>query len=325
MIIARRRFLHLAAGAAASRVVCGHAWAQSYPSRPVRLIVGFIPGGAGDILARLIGVSLSDQFGQPFIIENRPGAGSNIATAAVVRAPPDGYTLLFVIAPNAINASLYDRLDFDFVRDIAPVASLTHPPLAMVVNPAFAPATVPEFVAYAKASPIKLNMASAGNGTIHHLAGELFELMTGVNMLHVPYRGGAAAITDLLGGRVDVLFSPLPEPTEQIRAGRLRALAVTSARRVDALPGVSPVADFVPGYEVTGWNGIGAPRGTPVEVIDRLNSAINAALADAKVKTRLADLGTVPFPSSPAAFAKLIAEETEKWDKVIKFAGIKSE
>jgi tripartite-type tricarboxylate transporter receptor subunit TctC len=323
MKIARRRFLQFAAGAAALRTTPRPARAQSYPSRPVHLIVGFPPGGAGDILARLIGERLADRLGQPFVVENRPGAGSNIATEAVVRAAPDGHTLLFVIAPNAINASLYDKLSFEFVRDIAPVASLTRPALVMVVNPTFPAKTVPDIVAYAKANPNKLNMASAGNGTIHHLAGEMFKMMTGVAMLHVPYRGGAAAMTDLIGGQVYVLFSPLPEPTEQIRAGRLRALAVTSASRVEALLEIPPVADFVPGYEVTGWNGIGAPRGTPAEIIARLNKEINAALADARIRARLADLGTMPFASSPGAFGKLIVDETEKWAKVIKFSGAK--
>jgi tripartite-type tricarboxylate transporter receptor subunit TctC len=289
----------------------------------VRLIVGFPPGGAGDILARLIGEWLSDRLGQPFIIENRPGAGSNIATEAVVRAPADGHTLLFVIAPNAFNASLYDNLSFSFVRDIAPVASLTRPPLAMVVNPEFPAKTVPDFIAYAAANPGKLNMASAGNGTIHHLAGELFKMMTGIKMLHVPYRGGAPAITDLLGGQVQVLFSPLPEPTEQIKAGRLRALAVTGATRVDVLPDIPPVGDFVPGYEVSGWNGIGAPKGTSADVIGRLNREINAALANPKITKRLADLGTSPFVSSPADFGRLIVDETERWAKVIKFSGAK--
>jgi tripartite-type tricarboxylate transporter receptor subunit TctC len=325
MTLPRRRFLRLASAAAALPILPRIAKGQTYPSRPVHVVVGFPAGGAGDILARLIGQWLQEHLGQPFIIENRPGAGSNIATDVVVRAPPDGYTLLFVIAPNAINAPLYDKLGFNFGHDITPVASLTRPAFVMAVNPTFPAETVPDFIAYAKANPGKLNMASAGNGTMHHLAGELFKMMTGIDMLHVPYRGGVSAITDLLGGRVQVIFSPLPELAEQIKSGRLRALAVTTPTRVDALPDIPTVGDFVPGYEVSAWNGIGAPRNTPIEIIDKLNSEINAALADPKMKARLADLGAPASPSSPVEFGKLIADETQKWGRVVKFAGIKPE
>jgi tripartite-type tricarboxylate transporter receptor subunit TctC len=325
MKLPRRQFLHLAAGAAALPVVLQVATAQPYPTRPVRVTVGFPAGGVADILARLIGQRLSERLGQPFIVENRPGASSNVATEAVVRAPPDGYTLLMVGTPNAINATLYDKLNFDFIRDIAPVASINRGPLVMEVNPVVPAKTVPEFIAYAKANPGKINMASPGNGTAGHVAGELFKMMTGVNMLHVPYRGSPQAITDLLGGQMQVTFDPLISSIEHIRAGKLRALAVTTATRSQALPDIPAVADFVPGYEATQWNGIGAPRNTPAEIVDKLNKEFNAVLADPGIKVRLADLGLTVLTASPAGLGEFIAEETEKWGKVVKLAGIKPE
>jgi tripartite-type tricarboxylate transporter receptor subunit TctC len=325
MKLPRRQFLHLAAGAAALPVVSRVATAQPYPIRPVRVTVGFPAGGVADILARLIGQRLSERLGQPLIVENRPGASSNVATEAVVRAPPDGYTLLMVGTPNAINATLYDKLNFDFIRDIAPVASINRGPLVMEVNPLVPAKTVPEFIAYAKANPGKINMASPGNGTAGHVAGELFKMMTGVNMLHVPYRGTPQAITDLLGGQMQVLFDPVSSSIEHIRAGKLRALAVTTATRSQALPDIPTVADFVPGYEATQWNGIGAPRNTSAEIVDKLNNEFNAVLADPGIKVRLAELGLTVLASSPAGLGKFIAEETEKWGKVVKLAGIKPE
>jgi tripartite-type tricarboxylate transporter receptor subunit TctC len=319
----RRHILHLTAGAAALPAVSRVAWAQTYPTRPVRLIVGVAAGGGTDIVARLISQWLSERLGQQFIVENRPGAGSNIATEVVVRAPPDGYTLLTVGAPAAINATLYyDKLNFNFIRDIAPVAGIMRGPLVMLVNPAFPAKTVPEFIAYAKANPGKINMASGGNGTTPHVTGELFKMMTGVDMVHVPYRGAGPAITDLLGGQVQVLFD---NPIEHIRAGRLRALAVTTTTRSEALPDIPTLGEFVPGYDASGWFGIGAPKDTPVQIIDRLNREINACLADPRMKARLTDLGGIVLSGSPADFGKHIAEETEKWAKVIKFAGIKPE
>jgi len=325
MKVPRRMFLHLAAGCAALPVVSRIAAAQTYPSRPVHIIVGFPPGGGGDIVARLIGQSLSERLGQPIVIENRPGASGNIAAEAVVRASPDGYTLLLVTAANASNATLYEHLNFDFIRDIRPVASLTRDPFVMVVNPSFPAKTVPEFIAYAKANPGKINMASSGIGITTHIFGELFMIMGGIDMIHVPYRGGAPAITGLLGGQVQVYFSPLPEPIEQIKSGRLRALAVTTATRVAALPDVPSIGDFVPGYEASGWLGIGAPKNTPTEIVDKLNREINAVLADSRIKAQLAELGIAVFPSSPAEFGKLIADETEKWGKVLRAANIKAE
>ncbi len=319
----RRQFLHLAAGTAALPALPRAAWAQTYPSRPVRLIVGFAPGGTADIIARLIGQWLSERLGQPFVIENRPGAGTNIATEAVVRAPPDGYTLLLASATNASNAPLYDKLNFNFIRDIAPVAGLTRVPNVIVVTPSVPATRVPEFIAYAKANPGKLSMASGGIGSPGHVSGELFKMMTGVNMAHVPYRGGAPALTDLLAGQVQVYFCPTPAAIEYIRAGKLRALAVTTAARSEALPEIPTVGEFVPGYEASAWQGIGAPKNTSAEIVERLNKEINAALADPKMKARLADLGSAVLPGSPADFGKLIADETEKWAKVIKFAGIK--
>jgi tripartite-type tricarboxylate transporter receptor subunit TctC len=318
MKLPRRNFLHLAAGAAALPAVSCFAWAQAYPSRPVRVVVPFAAGGPGDILARLIGQWLSERFGQPFVIENRPGGGSNIGTEAVVRAPGDGYSLLLASGANAINAALYEKLNFNFIRDIAPVASIIRTPLVMVVNPSVPAKTVPEFIAYAKANPGKINMASGGTGTGTHIAGELFKMMAGVDMVHVPYRGGGPALTDLLGGQMQVYFPTTVTSIEYIRAGRLRALAVTTATRSDALPDLPTVSEFVPGYEASFCTGIGAPRNTPAEIIDKLNMEINAGLADPKLKARLTDLGGTVLALSPAEFGKLIADETDKWAKVVK-------
>jgi tripartite-type tricarboxylate transporter receptor subunit TctC len=298
-------------------------WAQTYPSRPVRIIVGFVAGGPNDILARLMGQWLSERLGQPFVIENRPGAGSNIATEAVVRAPPDGYTLLLVGSPNAINATLYDKLKFNFIRDIAPVASLIRGALVMVVHPSVPATTLPEFIAYAKANPGKLSYGSGGVGGITHITPELFKMMAGVNMVHVPYRGVAPALTDLLGGQVQVLFANPAQSIQYIRAGKLRALAITTATRLEALPDIPTIGEFVPGYEASSVFGLGAPKNTPAEIIDKLNKEINAALADPKFKARLADLDGTVLGGSPADFGTLIAEETEKWGKVVKFANIK--
>jgi tripartite-type tricarboxylate transporter receptor subunit TctC len=321
----RRQFLHLAAGAAALPAASRVAWALDYPTRPVHLIVSFPAGGPGDITARLIGQWLSERTSQPFVIENRPGAGGNVGTESVVRSAPDGYTLLEVVTNNAINATLYDNLNFNFIRDIAPVASILRGPLVMVVNPSFPAKTLPEFIAYAKANPGKINMASGGNGSPQHVAGELFKMMAGIDMVHVPYKGSAPAITDLLGGQVQVMFDVIVSSIELIRAGRLRPLAVTTVTRLEALPEIPTVADFVPGYEASGWQGIGAPKNTPVEIIEKLNMEFNAALADSKIKLRLAELGATVFLSSPGEFGKFIADETEKWAKVVKFAGIKPE
>ena len=321
----RRQFLHLAAGAAALPAVSRFAWAQAYPTRPVRIVVGLAAGGASDIVARLMGQWLSERLGQPFVIENRPGAGSNIATEAVVRAPPDGYTLLLVAAANAINATLYDKLNFNFIRDIAPVAAISREPNVMVVNPSVPAKTVPEFIAYAKANPGKINMASAGNGSTSHLAGELFKMMTGVDMVHVPYRGGAPALTDLLAGQVQVFFAPMVLPIEQVRAGKLRALAVTTATRSEALPDIPTVGDFVPGYEASVWFGLGAPKNTPAEIIDKLNKEINAGSRRSRRSRRGLPTSAAALAGSPADFGKLIADETEKWAKVIRAANIKAE
>ena len=325
MKLSRRTFLHLAAAATALPAMPRAASALDYPTRPVHLIVGFPPGGGADIIARLIGQSLSDRIGQPIVIENRPGAGTNLAVEAVVRAPPDGYTLLQVVAANASNATLYQNLSFDFVRDIKPVASFSRGAFVMVVNPSFPAKTVAEFIAYAKANPGKINMASSGIGITTHIFGELFKVMTGIEMTHVPYRGGAPAITALIGGQVQVYFSPLPEPLEQIKAGNLRALGVTTTARVAVLPDVPSISEFVPGYEASGWQGIGAPKDTPDEIVDKLNREVNTVLAKSKMKAQLAELGVTVFPSSPADFGKLIADETEKWGKVIRAAGIKAE
>jgi tripartite-type tricarboxylate transporter receptor subunit TctC len=325
MKLPRRNFLHLAAGAAALPAVSRVAWAQAYPSRPVRLIAPVAPAGASDITARLIGQWLSERLGQQFVIDNRPGGGNNIGTEAVVRAPADGYTLLMAATPNAVNATLYDKLSFNFLRDIAPVASIIRAPYVMAVNPTVAAKTIPEFIAYAKANPGKLSMGSTGTGSGAHMAGELFKMMAGVDMVHVPYRGGGAGLTDLLGGQVQVMFVSTVSSIEHIKTGRLRALAVTAAMRSDALPDIPTVAEFVPGYEASAWFGVGAPKATPAEVIGKLNKEINAALADPKMKARLADLGGTVLPGTPADFGKLIADETEKWGKVVKFTGIKAD
>ena len=325
MKLPRRKFLHLVMGAVALPAVSRAAIAQSYPTRPVRIVVNFPAGSAGDLTARLIGQWLSEKLGQPFVIETRPGAGGIVGTEAVVRAPADGYTLGLPGSSDAINATLYDKLNFNFTRDIAPVAGIVRGPIVMVVNPSFSAKTVPEFIAYAKANPGKTNMASAGNGTINHIAGELFKMMAGVNMVHVPYRGTPPAVTDLLGGQVQVMFATMPASIEHIRTGRLRALAVTGATRWDGLPDIPAVSEFIPGFEVSLWNGLAAPRNTPPEIIDRLNTQINAGLADPKLKARLADLGGAVLAGSPADFGKLIADETEKWAKVIRAGNIKPE
>jgi len=321
----RRQFLHLAAGAAALPAVSRIAWAQNYPTRPVRLIVGFAPGGTTDITARLIGQWLSERLGQQFLIENRTGAATNIATEAVVRAPADGYTLLLVTASNAINATLYDKLGFNFIRDIAPVAGIIRYPLVMQVNPSFPAKTVPEFISHTKSNPGKVSYGSGGIGTSIHVASELFKMMAGIDMIHVPYRGGAPAMTDLMGGQIQVVFNPVPESMEHIKAGKLRPLAVTGATRSEALPDVPTVGDSVPGFEASALQGIGAPKDTPAQIVEKLNKEINAGLADSNLKARFADLGATVFVVSPADFGKFIADETEKWAKVIKFAGTKAE
>ena len=321
----RRKFLRLAAGAAVLPVFSRGASAVDYPSRPVRLIVGFAPGQAIDITTRMIGQWLSERLGQQFIVENRPGAGGNIGTEAVVRAPPDGYMLLAIGSNNMINATLYEKLNFNFIRDIAPVASVARVPQVMEVTPSFPAKTVPEFIAHAKANRGKVSFASAGNGSVAHVTGELFKMMTGVNMLHVPYRGAALALTDLIGGQVDLMFDNMPSSIEYIRAGRLRPLAVSTTTRLESLPDIPTVGDFVPGFETSAWGGIGAPKDTPGEIIDKLNREINAALADPKINARLADLGGLVLPLSPAEYGRRIAEETEKWGKVIKFAGARAD
>jgi tripartite-type tricarboxylate transporter receptor subunit TctC len=319
----RRRFLHLAAGAAALPTTSRFGWAQAYPNRPVRMIVGFPAGGQADMVARLIGQWLQERLGQPFVVENRPGAAGNIAAEAVVRAVPDGYTLLMATAAVAINATLYDKLNFDLLRDIRPVASIIRVPLVLELNPLVPAKTVPEFIAYAKANPGKISMASPGIGTASHMAGELFKMMTGVEMLHVPYRGDAPALTDVMGGQVQVIFGNMPPSIEHVRGGKLRALAVTTTMRSAALPDVPTVGEFVPGYEASNWVGIGAPKSTPTEIVGKLINEINAGLTDSKIRAQLADLGGTPLPGSPADFGKLIAEEIEKWAKVVKVAGLK--
>src|SRR5258708_5855722 len=321
----RRQFLQLAAGAAALPVVSRLAWAQAYPTRPVRVIVGFPAGGATDIVARLIGQWLTERLGRPFIVENRPGANTNIAAEAAIHAPPDGYTLLVASVSNAVSATLYEKLNFNFIRDIAPVASMVRGAYVMVVHPSVAAETVPEFVAYSKNNPGKVAMASAGVGSGPHVAGELFKVMMGVNMLHVPYRGDAPAITDLLGGQVHVYFGTLPGSIEYIRSGKLRALAVTTAARSETLPATPAMGELLPGYEASLWDGIAAPKNTPADVVDKLNKEINAALADAKIKARIGDLGSTVLPGSPADFGKLIADEIEKWANVIRAANLKPE
>jgi tripartite-type tricarboxylate transporter receptor subunit TctC len=323
MKLPRRQFLHLAAGAATLPALSRVAKAQAYPSRPVRIIVGFAPAGGTDIMARLIGQWLSERLDQQFVIENRPGAGTNIATEAVVNAPPDGYTLLVACLPNASNATLYDKLNFNFIRDIAPVAAVARDTFAIEVNPSVPVKTVPELIAYAKVNSGKINMASGGIGSGNHIFGELFKMMTGVNPVHVPYRGAGPALVDLIGGQVQVMFASLSSSIEYVRAGKLRALAVTTATRSPVLPDIPTVAEFVPGYEASFWTGIVAPRNTPMEIVEKLNKEVNAGLADLKIKARLAGMGATALPGSPADFGKLIAEETEKWGKVVKFADIK--
>jgi len=323
MKLSRRKLLHLGAGAVALPGLPRVARAQSYPSRPVRLMVGFAAGQAIDILARIVGQALSDRLGQQFIIENRPGAGGNIATELVVRSAPDGYTLLVVGANNAINASLYDKLSFNVIRDLVPVAGIYRVPQVMEVNPSFPANTVPEFIAYAKANPGKINFASAGSGSVAHVTGEFFKMMTGIEMQHVPYRGAPPALTDLIGGQVHVMFDNLPSSIEHIKAGRLRPLGVCSLKRLDALPDVPPVAEFVPGFETSAFAGLGAPKDTPADIIAMLNKGVTAGLSDPKVATRIVELGGMPMPLSPDGFGKYVAEETEKWAKVVKFSGAK--
>jgi tripartite-type tricarboxylate transporter receptor subunit TctC len=323
MKLPRRQFLHLAGAAVALPVASRIARAQSYPSRPLRMIIGYPPGGSADITARLTGQWLSEQLGQPVVIESRPGAATNLATEAVVRAAPDGYTLLLVAPANAINATLYDKLNFNFLSDMAPVAGIIRFPNVVVVTPSLPIKTIPELIAYAKANPGKLNMASSGNGSTIHMSGELFKMMTGINMIHVPYRGGAPALTDLMGGQVQVMFDNIPTSAEHIKAGKLRGLAVTSTERSAVLPDLPTVAEFLPGYEASAWYGLAVPRHTPGEVIDRINKAANAILADPKAQARFADLGASLLPGSAADFGKLLVDETEKWGKVVKFAGAK--
>jgi tripartite-type tricarboxylate transporter receptor subunit TctC len=325
MKLPRRQFLHLAAGVAALPAVSRLADAQTFPAKPARLVVGYAAGGVNDILARLMGQWLSTRLGQPFIIENKPGAGGNIGTEAVVRAPDDGYSLLLIATANAINATLYERLNFNFIHDIAPVAGIGRVSNVMVVHPSFPAKTLPEFIDYAKANPGKITMASAGIGTPQHVGGELFKMMTGVNMVHVPYRGGAPALTDVIGGQVQIYFASMASSIEYIKAGKVRPLAVTSTERSEALPDTPPISDFVPGYEASAWYGVGAPRNTPTEIIEKLNKEINAGLADPKLKGRLIELGALPLTGSPSEFGKLLADETEKWGKVVKFASIKPE
>jgi tripartite-type tricarboxylate transporter receptor subunit TctC len=320
----RRRFLQLAGWAAVLPLLPRIAQAESYPNRPVRILVGFAAGGNFDLVARLLGQSLSERLGQQFVIENRPGAASNLATEAAIRAPADGYTLLLGGAVNAVNATLLDKLSFDFVRDIAPVSGVVQFANVMTVGPSFPAKTIPEFITYAKANPEKINHGSSGNGTTQHLAGELFKMMTGVGFTHVPYRGASQAITDLLGGQVQVLFEPLPASIEHIKSGKLRALAVTSSARAAALPDLPAVSEFVSGYEASGWNGICAPKNTPADIVATLNGAINASLADPKLAARLADMGAASIAGSPAQFGALIASETDKWAKVIRAANVKA-
>ncbi len=321
----RREFLHLAAGAAVFPLTSEIARAQTYPTRPVRLIIGIAPGSAPDILGRLVAQSLSERLGQPFTVENRPGGGGNLAIEAVVKAPADGYTLLLVTIQGAANATLYDKLNYNFIRDIEPIASISRETLALEVNPSFPANTIPELIAYARANPGKVNMASAGIGSTPHLAGELFKMMTGADIAQVQYRGSAPALIDLIGGQVQMTFGPLSSSIEYVRAGKLRALAVSTASRSAALPEIPPLADLLPGFDVSGWFGIGAPKNTPAEIVERLNKEINAVLADAKVKARIADLGGTVFTGSQADFRKFIADETETWAKVVRAANIKAE
>jgi tripartite-type tricarboxylate transporter receptor subunit TctC len=325
MKLPRRKFLHLAASAATLTATPHFARAQTYPTRPLHIVAGAPPGGATDILARLMGQWLSERLGQAVIVDNKPGAGTNIGTEAVVRAPADGYTLLLIAPTAAVNTTLYDNLGFDFIRDIAPVAGIMRVPQVMEVGLAVPANTVPEFTAYAKVNPGKINMASAGNGTSPHMAGELFQIMTGIEMTHVPYRGSAPALTDLIGGQVQVMFDALLSSIAQIRAGKLRPLAVTTAKRSDALPDIPTVGDFVPGYEASAWYALGAPRNTPREIVDRLNQEINAGLADPRIKQRFADLGGAPMRMTPSEFGKFVADETEKWARVVQAAHLKAE
>jgi tripartite-type tricarboxylate transporter receptor subunit TctC len=325
MKLARRRFLGLAAATVALPATSRVAKAQTYPVRPVQLTVYFAAGGGNDIIARLMGQWLSERFGQQIVILNRPGGGGNIGTEAVVRAQPDGYSLLFVSTPNATNATLYDKLGFNFIRDIAPVACISREPNVMVINPSVPVKSVPEFIAYAKADPGKVNYASAGIGTSQHMAGELFKMMAGVNMVHIPHRGSAPALTSVLGGQVQLMFVSMPSVLEYVRSGQLRALAVTSVKRSELLPDIPTVSESVPGFEAGPFYGVGAPKNTPPEIVERLNVEINAGLIDPKLRARLTDLGCTPVPGSPVEFGKLIADETEKWAKVIKFANIKPE
>ena len=323
MKLSRRRFLQAASGAIALPASSRLARAQAYPSRPVRLIIGYTPGGSADLTARLMGQWLSEKLGQSFVIENRPGGGTNIATEAALRSPPDGYTLLLVAPANAINATLYDKLNFNFIKEVEPVAGLIRFPNVVVVNPSVPVKTIPELIAYAKANPGKLNMASSGNGSTIQMSGELFKMLTGINMVHVPYRGGAPALTDLIAGQVQVMFDNLPTCAEHVKSGKLRGLAVTSTARSEVLPDLPTVADFLPGYEASAWYGIGAPKGTPAEIVDRLNKTVNEILADPKVKAKFSEYGAILLPGSAADFGKLLADETEKWGKVVKFAGAK--
>jgi tripartite-type tricarboxylate transporter receptor subunit TctC len=325
MRLARRQFLRLAASAAALPAVPRFAWAQGYPSRPVHWVVPFAPGGGTDVLARLMGRWLSERLGQPFVIDNRPGAGANIGTEVVVRAPPDGYTLLLAASVNTVNATLYEKLGFDFMHDIAPVAGLMRVPNVMVVNPSVSAKSIPEFIAYAKAHPGKINFGSAGTGTTQHVAGELFKIMAGIDMVHVPYRGTAPALADLLGGQVQVSFLGPASSIEYVRSGKLHALAVTSAARSPALPELPTVAEFLPGFEASLFYGLGAPRNTPAEIIDRLNNEINAGLADPAIKARLAGLDGAVLGGTPADFGRLVADETGKWGRVIKAANIRAD
>jgi tripartite-type tricarboxylate transporter receptor subunit TctC len=325
MTLLRRKFLHLATGAVALSAISSRARAQAYPTRPVRIIVGFPAGGPTDIVARIIAQWLSERLGQEFLVENRPGAASNIGTEAALRAPPDGYTLLQVTSSNAVNATFYEKLNFDLMSDIAPVAGIVRVPFVMEINPSVPAKSVPEFIAYAKANPGKINMASGGIGTSIHIAGELFKMMAGVNLVHVPYRGSAPALTDMIGGQVQVMFDILTSSIQHIRSGALRALAVTSATRSEVLLDLPTLGEFLPGYEATAWYGIAAPKDTSSEIVNKLNKEINAGLADPKIKARLADLASAVIPGSPADFGKLVAEEIEKWGKVVKFSGAKPE
>ena len=323
MKLSRRRFLRFASAAIALPASSRLARAQTYPNRPVRLIIGYTPGGSADLTARLMGQWLSEKLGQSFVVENRPGASTNIATEAVLRAAPDGYTLLLVAPANAINATLYDKLNFNFIGEVVPVAGLIRFPNVVVVNPSLPVKSIPELIAYAKANPGKLNMASSGNGSTIHMSGELFKMLTDINMVHVPYRGGAPALTDLIAGQVQVMFDNIPTCAEHVKSGKLRGLAVTSTTRSEVLPDLPTVADFLPGYEASAWYGIGAPKGTPAEIVDRLNKAVNEILADPKVKAKFSEYGAILLPGSAADVGKLLADETEKWAKVVKFSGAK--